>query len=135
MRPIREIIVHCTATKEGRETTVSEIDRWHRDRGWSGIGYHYVVYLDGSVHAGRSVVVAGAHAVGHNKHSIGVVYVGGLDVDGHPKDTRTEAQKRSLRQLLVKLRRSYPDAVIIGHRDVSCKACPCFDARVEYSDI
>lgn len=136
MREIREIIVHCTATPEGREVSVREIDRWHRSRGWAGIGYHYVIYLDGSVHGGRGEEKMGAHCVGHNKDSIGVVYVGGLDRDGQkPKDTRTEAQRKSLLSVLRMLRKKYPKARIYGHRDFAAKACPGFDAKTEYRDI
>ena len=93
MRKITEIILHCTATAAGRHFTVADIDRWHRQRGFKGIGYHYVVYLDGSVHAGRREEEAGAHCLGHNARSIGVCYVGGLDAAGKPSDTRTQAQK------------------------------------------
>ena len=90
-RVINEIIVHCTATPEGREVSVDEITKWHKQRGFTTIGYHYVVYLDGSVHEGRSVDVSGAHCTGHNSHSIGVCYVGGLAKDGKtPKDTRSD---------------------------------------------
>lgn len=135
-RRIDEIIVHCTATKEGEKHTVEEIRAWHKKQGWADIGYHYVVLLDGNVQTGRDVHVAGAHCAGHNTHSIGVVYVGGVGSDGRtPKDTRTEAQRAALRSLLYALRHEYPSARIFGHRDFSSKACPSFDARFEYSDI
>lgn len=135
MRRINEIIVHCTATKEGKDYTVADIDRWHRQRGWKGIGYHWVVYRDGSVLPGRAENVVGAHCQGHNAHSIGVVYVGGLDADGEPKDTRTAAQKRALVVLLKKLKAKYPQARIYGHRDFAAKACPSFDATKEYAGL
>lgn len=97
MRNINLIVVHCTATPEGRDVTVADIDRMHRARGWKKIGYHYVVYRDGSVHEGRPVAEVGAHVYGHNANSIGVVYVGGVSADGKtPKDTRTPAQRRAL---------------------------------------
>ena len=135
-RVIAELIVHCTATPEGRAVTVQDIDRWHREKGWNGIGCHYVITLDGTVHEGRSVDTAGAHCVGHNNHSIGIVYVGGLAKDGKTaKDTRTEAQKRSLLILLHALRALYPRARIRGHRDFAAKACPSFDATAEYKNI
>lgn len=90
MRRINDIILHCSATPEGKDFSVQDIDRWHREKGWDGIGYHYVVYRDGSVHVGRSIDKAGAHCVGHNAHSIGVCYIGGLARDGKTaKDTRT----------------------------------------------
>ena len=135
MRNIREIIVHCTATKAGRKVAVAEIDGWHKARGWRGIGYHYVVMLDGSVSVGRSELSVGAHCLGRNSTSIGVVYVGGLDNDGLPCDTRTEAQKAALKKILTELLDKYPQAKIYGHSDFSQTACPCFDARREYEHL
>lgn len=135
-RAINEIIVHCTASYEGNAMTVEQIRRMHvRERGWSDIGYHYVVYLDGSIHNGRDVNIAGAHCTGHNSHSIGVVYVGGLAKNGKPADTRTAAQKAALLKLLRKLRQLYPKATIHGHREYANKACPCFDAKKEYQGL
>lgn len=135
-RKITEIIVHCTATQEGKHFTVSDITRWHKQRGFSTIGYHYVIYLDGTRHLGRDVNISGAHCENHNSHSIGVCYVGGLASDGKtPKDTRTQAQKTALLALLRELRRIYPMARIYGHRDFANKACPSFDAKREYSII
>lgn len=135
-RRITEIIVHCTATPEGKDYTIKDITSWHKQRGFTTIGYHYVVYRDGSVHTGRDVNVAGAHCTGHNAHSIGVCYVGGLAKDGKtPKDTRTNVQKASLEILLRKLRTLYPTAKIYGHNTFSAKSCPCFDATKEYAKI
>lgn len=135
-RKIDRIIIHCTATKEGREVSVADIDAWHRARGFAGIGYHYVIHLDGSIENGRDVDKAGAHTAGYNAHSIGVCYVGGLAEDNKtPKDTRTEAQKAALLKLLQDLRAYYPVATIHGHREFANKACPCFDARTEYKWI
>lgn len=135
-RSISEIIVHCTASREGQPMTVEQIRQMHiKERGWSDIGYHYVVYLDGSIHAGRNVNVSGAHCKKHNTHSIGVVYVGGLDKNGKAKDTRTPEQKAGLVKLLKNLRRLYPKATIHGHREFAAKDCPCFDAKKEYSWI
>lgn len=132
-RIINEIIVHCTATPEGREYSVEEIRRWHLARGFSDIGYHYIIHLDGSIENGRDVDISGAHCTGHNTHSIGVVYVGGVTKDRiTPKDTRTEAQKAALANLLIDLRKLYPRATIHGHRDFANKACPSFDATREY---
>lgn len=135
MRQINEIIVHCTATKEGQNFKVEDINRWHKQRGWNMIGYHYVVYLDGTIHQGRSEDQIGAHCLKHNTNSIGVVYVGGLDANGNPKDTRTEAQKQGLRKLLTELKRKYPKATIHSHKDFAPKVCPSFDATKEYKDI
>lgn len=136
MRKIDTIIVHCTATPEGRDVTVAEIDKWHRQKGWDCIGYHYVVYLDGSIHGGRDESKAGAHCTGQNRHSIGVCYVGGMTKDmTAPKDTRTVAQKDGLLKLLRMLRRKYPKARIYGHRDFAAKACPSFNAKEEYASL
>lgn len=135
MRNINLIIVHCSATPEGRNVAVADIDRWHRERGFDGIGYHYVVYIDGSVHEGRPLNKVGAHCKGHNAHSIGICYIGGVDLNGKPKDTRTVAQKDALVNLLMRLKRRFPKAVIRGHRDFAAKACPSFDATKEYAGI
>ena len=89
-RPVRDIIIHCSATPEGRDYTVADITSWHRQRGFSTIGYHYVIYRDGSIHCGRNIDSVGAHCQGHNTGSIGICYIGGVAADGHtPKDTRT----------------------------------------------
>lgn len=135
-RPIKYIIVHCSATREGAAFTVDDIDRWHRNRGFRCVGYHYVVHLDGSIHPGRPEGEVGAHCYGKNSTSIGVCYVGGLASDGKtPKDTRTPAQKAALLRLLRDLKARYPDAEIRGHRDFAKKACPSFDATQEYRDL
>jgi N-acetylmuramoyl-L-alanine amidase len=135
-RTITEIIVHCTATPEGKDFTVDDIRRWHKEQGWSDIGYHYVIYRDGSIHEGRDVRYSGAHCTGHNANSIGVVYIGGVSKDGKTaKDTRTKAQKRALLQVMRTLRAAYPSARIYGHRDFAKKACPSFDAREEYKSV
>ena len=136
MRKINLIIVHCSATPEGKDFTVDDITRWHKARGFKTIGYHYVIYRDGSIHKGRPVSEEGAHCVGHNANSIGVCYIGGLAADGKtPKDTRTDAQKLSLRNLLSQLKKSYPGVAIRGHRDFAAKACPSFDATKEYCNL
>lgn len=135
MRTINEIIIHCSATKEGNKISAATIDRWHKDRGWRCIGYHYVVRIDGSIEYGRPVQDIGAHVKGRNKHSIGVCYIGGLDADMEPKDTRTRDQKESLLYLLKTLKRLHPNATIHGHREFANKACPCFDANKEYCNI
>lgn len=135
MRTINEIIVHCTATTQGTHVTVADVDKLHRKRGFRCIGYHYLVYLDGSVHVGRSEEQIGAHCTGHNAKSIGVCYVGGLEKKtAKPKDTRTQEQRTALRELLKKLKAKYPHATIHGHREYANKACPCFDVR-EYKDL
>lgn len=136
MRTINEIIIHCADTPEGRNDKAADIDRWHRAQGWQGIGYHYVIDLDGTIEPARDLEKAGAHCTGHNANSIGIVYIGGRCKDaGTPKDTRTDAQKASLVLLLKYLRAKYPDAKIYGHRDFSAKPCPCFDAKEEYKEL
>lgn len=135
MRAINEIIVHCSGTPEGMDVTVEKIDAWHRDRGFSQIGYHYVIYRDGTTHLGRPLTMVGAHCVYHNKHSIGVCYIGGVAKDGKtPKDTRTEAQKVALASLLRVLHAQFPKATLHGHREFSNKECPSFDCH-EYDYI
>lgn len=134
MRTIKEIILHCTATPQGRDYSIDTIRRWHRDRGFSDIGYHYIIHLDGSVSQGRPLDKIGAHCVGHNTNSIGIAYVGGLAADGKsPKDTRTPQQRTALNTLLHQLLKQYPQASIHGHCEYSNKACPCFDVQNEYS--
>lgn len=134
MRHISEIILHCTATPRGRQVTVADIDRWHRARGWAGIGYHYVVCLDGSIHPGRPIERIGAHCSGHNSNSIGIVYAGGVETDGTtPADTRTPAQRKAIHTLVKSLLTRFPKATVHGHNEFSAKACPCFDVRLEFS--
>ena len=136
MRSINEIIVHCAATREGRDFTVEDITRWHKARGFATIGYHYVIYRDGSIHEGRPLEQIGAHCVGHNKHSIGICYIGGCASDGKtPKDTRTSEQKEALLSLLRRLKARFPNASIHGHRDFAAKACPSYDAFREYRQL
>lgn len=129
MRAINKIIIHCSATPEGRTVTVKDIDGWHRQRGFNGIGYHYVVYLDGSVHAGRPLETAGAHCQGQNQNSIGVCYIGGCDKTMKPKDTRTAAQKASMVNLIKSMKALFPGATVHGHKEFAAKACPSFDVK------
>lgn len=129
-RKIKEIIIHCSATKEGLDFTVADIKKWHLARGFSDIGYHYVIYRDGSINIGRDVDIIGAHCVGHNSNSIGICYIGGLDNNGKPKDTRTIKQQAALSNLIAELKIIYPEATVHGHREFANKACPCFDASI-----
>ena len=146
MRKINYIVVHCSATREGCTLTSEALEAEHRRRGFRTTGYHYYIRRDGTVLGTRSLELPGAHCRGHNKYSIGICYEGGLDADGHPKDTRTERQKLSIRGLLLLLLVRYPGCRICGHRDLSpdrngdgkitrdewLKECPCFDAEEEY---
>jgi N-acetylmuramoyl-L-alanine amidase len=141
-RKITYIVVHSTATPEGKDYTVADIRKMHKANGWSDIGYHYVIYRDGTLHEGRDVNISGGHARGYNSNSIGIVYIGGTsatekDKQGHlkAKDTRTHEQKATLLRLLKDLRKLYPNAKIVGHRDLNATACPSFDAKSEYKDI
>ena len=136
MRKIDMIVIHCSATRCDRPFPVTALIRCHRDR-FGFTGYHYYVTRDGAVYQTRHLQLIGAHAKGYNQHSIGVCYEGGLDARGQPADTRTKAQKLALLALLKQLRASYPQATILGHRDLPhvAKACPCFDAAKEYQDL
>ena len=152
MNKIDSIIIHCSATRAGQDLTAKDIDRMHRARGFSQIGYNYVIRIDGAVEKGRSLAVDGAHCntkgfseSSYNKHSVGICYIGGLDANGKPADTRTIAQKAALRELVAKLCKEYEIIEVLGHRDTSpdldgsgevepkeyIKACPCFDVRSE----
>ena len=136
MRTITEIITHCSATPEGKNFTVDDIDAWHKERGWSEIGYHFVIYLDGTIHEGRPIEKAGAHVSGRNRYTIGVCYIGGVSANDKKlaRDTRTPAQKESLIKLFKQLLGKYPTInKISGHHDYAAKACPCFPATQEYA--
>lgn len=136
-RKINEIIVHCTASPAMRHVTVDEIRHLHVDiNGWDDVGYHFLIYIDGTVVPGRPVEIQGAHCRGHNESTIGIAYVGGLLADGvTPADTRTDAQKKSLVALVSKLVKQYPVRKISSHSDYAAKACPCFNASAEYSRL
>lgn len=132
-RFVNEIIIHCSATPENKHVTVEDIRKYHLIRGFKDIGYHYIIYLDGSIHEGRHEYEPGAHCTGHNKYSIGICYVGGIEKDGKtPKDTRTQAQKESLIKLINELKLKYPLATIHGHNEFANKACPCFNVKKEF---
>ena len=136
MRSISEIILHCSATPAGKDFTVQQIRQWHLARGFRDIGYHYVIYRDGSIHKGRPLEQAGAHCVGHNRHSVGICYIGGLAINGKtPADTRTVAQKAALTELLKELHAKSPHATLHGHREFAAKACPSFDCHKDYDYI
>lgn len=135
MRQIDEIILHCTATPADMLVPRWMLDRWHKQYGWSCVGYHFVVNQDGSMYEGRSLEYEGAHCKGHNAHSIGIAYVGGLDPETcAPSDTRTTAQKYALRELIKKLLLEYPIRKISGHYQYAAKACPCFNVD-EYQNL
>ncbi|OYY49054.1 MAG: lysozyme [Methylophilales bacterium 28-44-11] len=141
---INHLVVHCSASRPKSKTDISTITRDHKARGFSTIGYHYVIYRDGSVHKGRPDTEVGAHVTARNVGSLGICLVGGLNDDsGKPENNFTEAQFDSLRQLLFTLTKQHPQAKVLGHRDLSpdlnkngkiersewVKECPCFDVR------
>lgn len=132
MRYIDEIIIHCSSTKEGVEFSAKDIERWHKDKGFKKIGYHYVIKLDGTIENGRPIEEMGAHCLNHNAHSIGICLIGGLDKNGKPKDTRTLQQQAALFVLLNQLAEKFQDATIHGHNEFANKACPCWDVKSEY---
>jgi N-acetylmuramoyl-L-alanine amidase len=141
---LKRLVIHCTATCEGREVTSGEIRHWHCDpvscggRGWKQVGYSDMIHLDGSV---ENLVPYNEDdrvdnwemtngAAGFNGTSRHVVYVGGLDAKGRPKDTRTLQQKQALEEYVKKFRKAHPGAAVVGHHDLNPgKACPCFDVK------
>lgn len=149
MRDIHTIVIHCTATKEDRSLTRNELKDMHLARGFSDIGYHFYIRKNGVVEKGRHVMFMGAHVKGFNKHSIGIAYEGGLDINGRPKDTRTPEQKAEMERLIKTLKHTLDIKQVVGHRDLSpdldgdgvveehewLKQCPCFDAIEEYKNI
>ena len=123
-------MLHYTATPSDREVTVKEIDQWHRARGFNEIGYHYVVYLDGTVHKGRDEAKVGAHVQGKNADSIGVCYVGGLKAGQKGgSNTMSEAQEQGVIKLLKELKGKHPLAEICGHNDLAATQCPGFNVK------
>jgi N-acetyl-anhydromuramyl-L-alanine amidase AmpD len=148
MRKIDTIIIHATASRDGIHQTVDQIRQMHiKERGFSDIGYHYIIYLDGTINQGRNIESIGAHCTGHNKTSIGIAYVGGTDKDGKPKDTRTPEQKEALKIIVNNLVKEYGIKIVKGHRDFSpdldgdgnierfewIKSCPCFEVSEEFN--
>lgn len=129
MRYIDDIIIHCTATLPQQRVTLADIDRWHKQQGFDTIGYHYVVGVDGTIFHGRHLDVAGAHCKGHNAHSVGIAYIGGLDSEGRPSDTRTAPQMAAILKLIAALRVTLGSHLTVhGHHDYNPhKACPCYD--------
>ena len=135
MKEVKYLVLHCTATRLSQRVSVEDIDRWHKALGWEGIGYHWFIDREGHTFAGRPEKQAGAHVKGYNDYAIGICYEGGLAENGRPADTRTQAQKDALFDLLICLHQRYPHAVIMGHNELNPKkACPCFDAE-EYRSV
>lgn len=145
-RAMNTIVIHCSATKEGKNYTSEDIRKWHKERGFNDIGYHFIIKLDGSIELGRPLNKAGAHVSKHNQDSIGICYIGGLSSKNRAKDTRTDKQKEALSNLITILKTYIPIKEIKGHREYSedlndngiiepfeyMKDCPCFDVQKEY---
>ena len=147
MGQLKMLVIHCTATREGREVTSDEIRRWHTSpvskggRGWKQVGYADMIHLDGKVEnlvpyneddvVDPWEITNGAS--GYNGVARHVVYVGGMSADGKKtKDTRTEAQRKALRKYVAKFKKLHPGAQVLGHRDLGAKkACPSFDVKTE----
>ena len=136
-RKINMIVLHCSATRENQNFTIEQLEACHKARGFRTIGYHFYITKDGTLYPGRPESQIGAHAKGYNAHSIGICYEGGLDAHGRSKDTRTEAQKITMEELLRSLLVDYPDAEIVGHRALPGvhKDCPCFDTKTWLKEI
>lgn len=140
MRKIERIFVHCTAGSQ--KTTLKQLENEFKAKGWKSPGYHYVVFPDGKIEQMLDESKVSNGVRGYNSTSINVSYVGGVDSKLKPIDNRTEAQKASLIKILTELKSRYPEAKIMGHRDVWGKDpkkwqkwCPCFDAEAEYAEI
>ena len=140
-RKINKIIVHCSATRPSHDIDAEVVDRWHKKRGWSGIGYHFFIKREGQIQLGRPLEKSGAHTKGLNKNSIGICYAGGVkeergeDGKWEADDNRTNQQKDSLLSLLKLLKNMFPEATIHGHNEFARKSCPCFDAYNEYCHL
>ena len=132
-RSIKRAFVHCSATPPNLDIGVKEIRRWHRRNGWSDVGYHDVIRRDGSTEKGRPIKRMGAHAKGHNRDSIGVCLVGGVDKKNRPEDNFTDAQYRALKKYRKRRDRELGPLTWHGHYEVSAKACPCFNVAEFFS--
>lgn len=142
MREIKWLVVHCTATPV--TTTIESIQHfWKTVLGWKNPGYHYIIKRDGEIVNINPEENISNGVAGHNRNSIHISYIGGVDEKGRPLDNRTDAQKKALFEKLLELSEKYPDATILGHRDFSpdkngngiiepfewIKSCPSFDVR------
>lgn len=144
MAKLKYLVIHCTATPEGREVSSNDIRRWHTDpvskggRGWKQVGYTDLIHLDGTVErlVGNNEdanvdsweITNGAK--GYNSVSRHIVYAGGCAKDGKtPKDTRTEAQRKAMAEYVRDFHHRFPDVKIIGHRELAARACPSFDVQ------
>lgn len=131
IKSVNYLVVHCSATRPSQEVTAADIDLWHRQRGWAGIGYHFVIERDGTMVTGRPDNRPGAHARGFNHLSLAFCLIGGVAEDGKtPENNYTPQQMVALSSLLKYYKGHHPEAEVLGHRDLGAnKACPCFDVR------
>lgn len=136
MRKINLIVIHCADTYARMDIGVKEIREWHLAKGFNDIGYHYVIRRDGTIEAGRPLEKPGAHAAGYNSQSIGICYAGGKGDNDKPEDNRTPVQKQTLHDLVNSLKQQFPQAKIVGHRDLPGvqKVCPCFSVLYEFAN-
>ena len=143
MAALKYLVIHCTATPEGREVTAADIRRWHTSpvsaggRGWKQVGYTDLIHLDGTV---ERLVDNNEDAMvdpwevtngvaGYNSVSRHIVYAGGCDSRMAAKDTRTDAQRRALEAYVRDFHRRFPGVKIVGHNELAAKACPSFDVQ------
>lgn len=140
------IVVHCSATRPEMDIGVQELRKWHMKKGWTDVGYHYVIRRNGTVERGRHPAAIGSHVKGYNSISVGICLIGGLDKGSQPADNFTPAQYKSLRKLVLEVMHIYRGAKLVGHRDLSpdtdgdgkvekhewLKDCPCFDVSDWY---
>jgi N-acetyl-anhydromuramyl-L-alanine amidase AmpD len=129
VRHITKVIIHCAATKPSMDIGASDIKKWHLDRGWKDIGYHYVIRRNGDIENGIGVALAGSHTKGHNASSIGICLVGGINNKGEPENNFTKPQWATLERLVRILKVDFPHATVHGHREFAAKACPSFDVQ------
>lgn len=131
-----KIIIHCSATRASHDVTVNEIRRWHKERGWSDIGYHFFIDRQGVLHTGRPITRYGAHTRGYNKNSIGICMAGGIDNNGKPEDNFTPEQYATLREWLTdtQVEHEISDDNVHGHYEFSSKACPSFDVQAKLEE-
>lgn len=141
MRDIKRIFVHCTAGPQNQSIETIK-NYWKTVKKWANPGYHYIIKANGEIVPLQPEEKASNGVAGYNSTSINVCYIGGVDDKGRPVDNRTEYQKESLIFILRELKKKYPDAEIMGHRDIWGsdpknwkKMCPCFDAKEEYKNI
>lgn len=144
MRAINLIVIHCADTPASMDIGVEQIRKWHtQERGWSDIGYHYVVRRDGLIELGRDLdgdgdvdEEIGAHAFGYNRNSIGICMIGGRGDDGSAEDNFNAVQKQSLEFLVKDLYERYDGPSVVGHRDLdSGKQCPSFDVKSWWAEV